>query len=362
MIRIFDRYMASRFLKPFVFGLGVFAILIFLVDMFDKMSRLVKSPASMIVILQFLWLEVPYWTTRVIPMATLLATLFAVTGFVQSGEWIAVQASGFETRSFFRPILAMAGIVTLLSFAAQETVLPACFARSQRLWRDSINPEWEWDLFQDAVLIGSPGQFITTSQFRVGKGEMDAPVMDYYENEKVSREIVAKKGRWDASSARWIFDEGVDRRFNLDGGILETAFESLTTDLSVPPKDLAPRTKSPDEMSIVETVRYLKQVGHQGGSVREARSALYTKIAFPFANLILCALGIPIALKLGRSNRTVSFALALAVSFVYLWVSEIGQALGNSGIVHPAVSAWAANAIFGTAAWWLNRRDAASRV
>ena len=55
-LRIFDRYMAMRFIKPFAFGLGMFAILIFLGDLFDKLPRLVKSPASMLVILEYLWL------------------------------------------------------------------------------------------------------------------------------------------------------------------------------------------------------------------------------------------------------------------------------------------------------------------
>ena len=99
-MKIFTLYMARKFFKPFLFGLGLFALLIFLGDMFDKMNYLFKTKASLWVVFQYLWLEVPYWTIRVIPMATLLATLVAITGFVQSGEWIAAQASGFKTRDF----------------------------------------------------------------------------------------------------------------------------------------------------------------------------------------------------------------------------------------------------------------------
>ena len=72
---IFTRYMIGRFLKPFAFGLCLFAVLIFLGDTFDKMNYIVKSKASFGIILECLWLGVPYWTIRVIPMATLLATL-----------------------------------------------------------------------------------------------------------------------------------------------------------------------------------------------------------------------------------------------------------------------------------------------
>ena len=71
-MKIFTRYMAQRFMAPFFMGLGLFALLIFLGDMFDKMGTLVRSKAGLLIILQYLWLEVPYWTVRVIPMATLL--------------------------------------------------------------------------------------------------------------------------------------------------------------------------------------------------------------------------------------------------------------------------------------------------
>ena len=88
-MKIFTRYMMGRFFRPFFYGLGLFALLIFMGDMFDRMPYLVRSKASLGTILQYLWLEVPYWSVRIIPMATLLATLIAITGFVQSGEWIA---------------------------------------------------------------------------------------------------------------------------------------------------------------------------------------------------------------------------------------------------------------------------------
>lgn len=356
MMGILGRYMALRFLKPFLFGLGLFALLIFLGDMFDKMPRLVKSPASLWVILQYLWLEVPYWAVRVIPMATLVATLFAVTGFLQSGEWIAVQASGFEARAFFRPILAMAALVTVASFAAQETVLPACYARAQHLWRDRIHPEWEWDKYEDVVLVGGPGRFVTAKTFLVGRGLLENPVMDYYEGGRTMRQVGARRARWDPAAGRWVFLDGVDRSFGEDGQVRERAFSTLSSDLDAPPKALVPRARNPDEMSILETRRYLKQARRTGGSPRTARAALHAKLAYPFANLVLCALGIPIAMRLGRARRVAGFVTALAVSFAYVWMMEMGLALGAADRVHPALAAWTANLTFGTMAAWLYRR------
>ena len=355
-MKIFHRYMARRFLQPFLFGLGMFALLIFLGDVFDKMPKLLKSHAPFGVILQYLWLEVPYWTIRVIPMATLVATLVAVTTFVASGEWAAVQAAGFETRAFLRPLIVMALCIMMGSFIVQETALPWCYARAQTLWRDRIHPEWEWDKYPDVILTGGEGQFITARMFFPKEGRMERPVMDYYVDGTIQRQLDAQEAVWDASAKRWVFRKGVERVFPHGIDHRETPFASLPSDLGTPPLTLVPRNRNPDEMSLLETWRYLRQVRFLGASPREAATAIHMKLAYPFANLIVCLLGIPIALRLRRSNRAVSIGLALAVSFLYLWFLEMGKTLGNAGRLPPALAAWLPNILFLSLSGWLHRK------
>jgi lipopolysaccharide export LptBFGC system permease protein LptF len=97
--------MVRRFVKPFFFGVGLFAVLIFLGDLFDKMHQLMTSKAPLWIVLQYLCFDMPYWGVRTIPMATLLGTLVAITGLIQSGEWLAGQACGFESRTFWQPLV-----------------------------------------------------------------------------------------------------------------------------------------------------------------------------------------------------------------------------------------------------------------
>jgi lipopolysaccharide export system permease protein len=357
-MKIFTRYMARRFFEPFLVGLALFALLIFLGDMFDKMGHLVKSKAGLGTILLYLWLEVPYWTIRVIPMATLLATLIALTGFIQSGEWIAVQSCGFETSDFWKPLLWCSLFVTAVSFAAQETALPACYERSQRLWREKINPEWEWDIYQNIALIGGPGEFIQAKTFTIKEGKLLRPLLERLGDAGVQYQLDAQEARWDETAGRWVFYKGVERVFE-GGKVREAAFEQKASTLTVPPRGLVPRTRNPDEMSLREMKEYATRIAHLGVSGRQLRVAAYTKIASPFTNLVICALGIPIALRLRRAGKLATFCASLGLSFLFLWVSEVGKALGNSGSLSPLVSAWAPNGVFGLAAAFLLRRPEA---
>lgn len=352
---IFNRYMAGRFFRPFLYGLGVFALLIFLGDMLDKMNKLVKSPASIAVILQYLWLEVPAWAVRVIPMATLLATLVAITGFIRSGEWLAVQSCGFRTRDFWKPLLWCAAVVTVLSFAAQETVLPACFDRAGKLWRDEIHPEWEWDKFRNVAVVGKPGQFLRADEFIVKEGRLVRPILEEVGTDGPQRQFDARLGLWNDGRSSWVLYDGVERSFE-GGRVSERSFKELDSPLKVPPRYLVTRAKSADEMSLRELLAYSRRMRDLGVSPREFTVEAHAKVAYPFTNLIICALGIPVALRLRRSPKVVSFFAALAVSFVYLWVMELGKGLGMGGRLPPFAAAWAANAVFGALAIGLIRR------
>lgn len=352
---IFARYMSARFFKPFGFGLALFSLLIFLGDMFDKMNYLMKSQAGFGTIFAYLWLEVPYWTVRVVPMATLLATLVALTGFVQSGEWIAVQASGFRTRYFWRPVLLCALLVTALAFIAQETVLPMCWRRARVLWQDRIHPEWEWDRYNDVALMGAPNQFVHASLFFPKEGKIERPVLERIGRDGVEYQLDARLATWDDAKKLWVFHDAFEREFH-DGQVAQRKFKDKDSELTVPPRQLIPRQRDPDEMSLRELRAYAESVQRLGISRRGFQLAAANKIAYPFTNFVMAALGIPIALRLRRLPKVVSFFVALGVSFLYLWVIEVGRAMGNSGVVAPYAAAWTANVLFGGLAAYLIRR------
>ncbi|MFA6031104.1 MAG: LptF/LptG family permease [Elusimicrobiota bacterium] len=355
MNTLLGRYAIRRFTAPFFYGLGVFALVVFLADLFDKMNRVLGTKASLWTVVEYLVLSVPYWTIRVVPMATLLAVIFAVSGFVRSGEFIGLQASGIRPRDFFRPLLAAAGVVALGAFLLQETLLPVCYRRAQTLWRGQIHPEWEWSKYQNAALVAGSDRYVTVTEFNAKEGTMARPVLDRRGPDGGVRQLDAKSAVW-APSGRWIFREGVERTLAPDGSIAEEKpFEELASDFTVSPKELVPQSRDPEEMGTLELRRQLARARRLGESLTPLRTALQGKLAYPFTNLILCALGIPIALRLGRFSRPVSVGAALGMSFLYLWMLETSRSLGNAGRLPPMAAAWTPHLFFTAVAVSLNR-------
>jgi len=81
-------------------------------------------------------------------------------------------------------------------------------------------------------------------------------------------------------------------------------------------------------MSLRELLDYSRRMRRLGVPVTPLIVAAHAKTSYPFTNVVLCALGIPIALRLRRSPKAVSFCVAMVLSFFYLWVMELAKALG----------------------------------
>jgi len=355
-MRLFTRYLGRRLFSAFGASLALFSLIIFTGDVFDKMNALASTKAGLWVITQFLWLDVPYWAVRVVPMATLLATLITVTQFTQSGEWLAVQAAGVPEKEFWRPLLACSALIALMCFAAQETVLPLCYARSQILWQTQIrpSPNWAGQTYDDITLLAGPDETVEAEVFRPSAGEIDRPLLTRVGEE--TTELDAKTAAWDAKRGTWMFYDGVERTLSGDQVAAEKPFSEIDSGLRLPPQSLVPRSQDPEDMSLREILSYMRRAAYLGDNRLRLAAAAWGKTAFPFTNIILCALGIPLALRLRRAPKSISFGAAMAVGFFYFWMIQVGQDMGRGGLVPPMLAAWLPNLIFGAgAAWWFNR-------
>jgi lipopolysaccharide export system permease protein len=203
--------------------------------------------------------------------------------------------------------------------------------------------------------MAGPQRFISAVKLDVVNGRLERPILDEFGAQSVTSQLDARDAFWDPAARRWVFEDGVERRF-ADGRVVETAFRRNVSEFDMPPRSLIPETTNPDEMSFRELLVYIRQMRRLGAPVAALLVAAHAKAAYPFANLVICALGIPIALRLRRSPKVVSFCVVLALSFFYLWVIELGKALGTSERLPPVLAAWSANFVFAGLAAWLMRR------
>ena len=101
---------------------------------------------------------------------------------------------------------------------------------------------------------------------------------------------------------------------------------------------------------------YIARLAASGSDPGDLAVQLQLKIAFPFITLIMTMIGAPLAAGARRTGFALSFAAALAISFLYYGLLQVGQVLGRQGMLPPTLGAWIGNIVFAGIGIWLMLR------
>jgi lipopolysaccharide export system permease protein len=104
------------------------------------------------------------------------------------------------------------------------------------------------------------------------------------------------------------------------------------------------------EMSYAELRTYVQKIQSAGYDATRYLVDLYSKLSYPFLNLIMVLIGIPFALKTGRSGGVaISIGIIVMIGFAYCVTFYIFLSFGKSGILSPFLSSWIPTLLFGLA-------------
>jgi lipopolysaccharide export system permease protein len=101
-------------------------------------------------------------------------------------------------------------------------------------------------------------------------------------------------------------------------------------------------------MSFSEIKNFIQDIKKQGYSSTAYEVDMHAKISYSFINIIIALLGIPFALRIGRSGgMAMGIAISIAMGFFYWTFFAFCLSLGKGGVLPPVVAAWVANLAFG---------------
>jgi lipopolysaccharide export system permease protein len=157
---------------------------------------------------------------------------------------------------------------------------------------------------------------------------------------RLTARLDAERMEWVDSLEIWRLEDIVHRSF--EGQELAQQTESaLDTTLQIYPRDLARSQNDVAAMTIPVARNYLLALQRAGvGNLERPLVAYYNKFAYPFANLILVLIGVPLAGVRRRGGQAVRFAIGLFTAFVYLSLQKLTEPFGYSGALPPSLTAW----------------------
>jgi lipopolysaccharide export system permease protein len=122
-VKIINRYVLKEHLGPFVFALSALTSILLLQYIARKFGDLVGKGLSWQIIADFFVLSIPFTMAMTLPMAVLVAVLYAFSRLASENEITALKAGGVSSRSLLKPALAAAAVLAVFMLWFNDQVL-----------------------------------------------------------------------------------------------------------------------------------------------------------------------------------------------------------------------------------------------
>lgn len=346
---ILVRYISKEFLKTILLSLVAFVAIYLVVDIFQGIKMLMEYKPGLPLVARLYLLKIPRIISQVTPITVLLSTLMTLGLLSRNSEITAMKSSGISLYRIVFPILIMAVVVSLLSFLSNEFIVPHTNREATFIEKVRIKKRTQKVFFkQNKIWYRSENAIYNIQLFEPETNKLKG-ITIYYMGEgfRLSKRIEAKEATWDGSAWK-LYDVREDIIVN--GEITTKSYKELPVKLPESPEDLKAEERSSEEMGFWELRDYIRKLRSEGYDSSRLAVDLHSKLSFPLTSLIMALLGIPFALKGGRSSG-IAFGVGISVliGLGYWMVMSFGLSLGRAEALPPLLSAWGANIMFGLA-------------
>ena len=158
-MRLLDRYLLRQLVAPFLFALTALTSLMLLSQIAKKFGALVGKGLPWSVIGEVFGLSIPFIVAMTLPMAVLLAVLYAFSHLAADNEITAMRANGISVYQILAPVLAWGVLMAAFNFAFVDQVLPRTNARLRTLLIDIGRKKPTFELQEQVINEVPPSQY-----------------------------------------------------------------------------------------------------------------------------------------------------------------------------------------------------------
>jgi lipopolysaccharide export system permease protein len=230
-MRILTRYLLRAHLGPFLFALVALTGILFVNTVARRYQDLAGKGLPLSVVMEVFYLSLPHILALTLPMAVLVAALFAFSQLSADNEITALKASGVSLVRLIMPLLVVAVMFTGFMVWFNDRVLPDSNHRLKNLVADVAAKTPTLEFTEQVINPIRTGDYRTRYWLRAGRIDnttqalFDVVIYDM-SNSRKSRTIYADSGRMFMNAAQ------TDLRLTLFDGVIHEVDEFQLEELN----------------------------------------------------------------------------------------------------------------------------------
>lgn len=342
-MRYLDRYIGRHVVVGVLLALSVLVALFTFITFVDDLGDIGRGSYTLATSLEYVLLTVPRRTFQLFPLAALVGSLAGLGVLAGSSELTVVRASGVSLARITLAVMRAGALLMVAAILIGEVVAPACerLAQEQRALAMSGNTA---SRLGSGVWLREGTSFINIQQVLPDKQLGNVYIYEFDEHHRLQVATLAKSARYE--NGKWVLND-VHQSVITDHGVTERTMPRTVWGSLLAPDVVKLVAAEPDSMSVPALFHYIGFLEKNDLNTARYEIALWSKLAYPVATLVMIFLAIPLVLgrlsPVGIGQRILVGTLA-GIAFHILQESST-----HLGIVYgfsPALSALAPTLLF----------------
>lgn len=334
----------------FVFGTLLLVLFLFvLFDFLHKTTRYIPryNPEALVLIRYYIY-QLPSLLVQALPIASLLSSVISMVLLSRSNEITAMRAAGMSSIQISLPLFIGGGLLSVCSIALGEWIQPYTSSRMHYVQEIEIEKLNEGPLVEGVRWLRSGSMLYNFRDFDPSVSRIyGLKVIELGPSFRPQKMMESSFADFDPIEKLWRLDKVKVKFFWPNGTISYSENKAeLWLDIPLEPRQLERDRRENSEMSVIELYRLVEKGRRSGVDTLDLQVDMHVKLAFHFASLVVCLMGLKFGYKSERVSETAKGVLiAIGIGVSYWFVLNSGRALAKRGSLPPLIGSWVANVV-----------------
>jgi lipopolysaccharide export system permease protein len=316
--RTLDRYLAREILAAVAFVLMGFLGLFMFFDLIAELRDLGKGEYHLRQMFAFVLLSAPTRAYELMPVAVLIGTLYVLAHLASNSEFTVMRGAGMSPGQASWMLFKTGIVFAVATFVIGEWIAPASEATAQQVRLRAMISVIGQDL-RSGLWFKDERSFINVREARDAHHLLGVRIYEFDRDYRLQSITSAARGDY-RDAGVWRLSEVVQTRFVPEGPRTTRQAEADWRS-AVNPDLLNVLIVVPERMSAWNLYRYVQHLGANRQKTERYEIALWKKLFFPIAALVMMALALPFAYMHARAGMVglkVFFGIMLGIFFYML--------------------------------------------
>lgn len=349
MTGVLARYLAREIFAASAVVLFAFLGLFAFFDFLNEVEDIGRDGYELYHAVVFVAMILPGRVYELMPVVVLIGTLYALTTLAKNSEITVMRASGLSTLGMLRTLGAIGMVFVAITFVFGEYLAPPA-ERAAQQWRLTATGSAVSSQLRSGLWVKDGANVINVRTVLADRTMERVRIFEFDATQALQSFSEAARGVYDAEAKTWRLTDVRQTRFLGERTeVVDLPEIGWRSELS--PEVLSVLMVSPQRMSVATLFAYIEHLRDNRQNADRFEIALWKKLSYPFAVLVMMALALPFAFmhdRMGGVSVRVFLGIMLGVGFHLL--NGLFSNLAVINAWQPALAALTPSMIFLVAA------------